>query len=465
MKPGQIQVFDGLRLTTEHMNHLQGAFHSAVQDIRQILGLGQVQTGFELVKESDRAVTVMPGVAFDLQKNRVVCDEPRTLDVTFAEGETTKYVCVKYEQVEDGLIEGRPTLIWDSCDVLIRPVLPEPAENLVPIAAVQQRGTETFAILSLSELALTEAAGVEEAIIGEIDADEMEAEEETGEPEEETAAAGLPDEPAAAPPAETPEAAEPPPATAEPEVVAAADSETVAPALRAGLPRLFVQQGIVRLRAAGDDGVSLNALLLEPLRQKLIGPNNGDELHFTLGEAKSKLDFPPASLTCQTIFQATVMVTQVPNSGDVPAPGEEAPLLRRRRFQSTAQGEATFADSVLQYGVSSIRAYDCSEQEDKQWCPSEVTEQGIAHLPLAAPHLNLESTILKNIWDLIDNLQLLVRVSGTDQPGFKIVGKLLWKGGIDEEIIEILEKTEVRLGWEFTTAWKTIGNVLGSLSN
>ena len=40
MQPAQIRVFDGLRLTTEHLNHLQAALRSGVQDLREILGLG-----------------------------------------------------------------------------------------------------------------------------------------------------------------------------------------------------------------------------------------------------------------------------------------------------------------------------------------------------------------------------------------------------------------------------------------
>ena len=60
MRPGHIQVFDGLRITTEHVNHLQGAFHSALQDVREILGLGQVHAGLEVVKEGEQAITIQP---------------------------------------------------------------------------------------------------------------------------------------------------------------------------------------------------------------------------------------------------------------------------------------------------------------------------------------------------------------------------------------------------------------------
>ena len=148
MRAGHIQVFDGLRMTTDHMNHLQGSIHSAIQDIREILGLGKIHAGFEVVKESDQAVTVQPGIAFDFQKNRIVCDEPQTVEVTFESEEETKFICAKYEQIEDGVVEGQPTLIWDSCSILLRNSPPTTEENLVNLAVlVWNQQQETFEVV------------------------------------------------------------------------------------------------------------------------------------------------------------------------------------------------------------------------------------------------------------------------------------------------------------------------------
>ena len=139
MRPGHLNVFDGLRMTTEHMNYLQGSFHSAVQDLRGILGLGVVHKGLEVVVEGS-AVTVQPGLAFDQQGNRIVLDMPVTVEMNFAPGEDTKYVCVKYDQIEDGEVEGRFTLVWDSCGVVVLPELPDEVDNLVPLARVDRVG-------------------------------------------------------------------------------------------------------------------------------------------------------------------------------------------------------------------------------------------------------------------------------------------------------------------------------------
>ena len=123
MRPGQLRVFDGLRLTTEHLNHLQEALRSGVQDLREILGLGAVYRGCEVSAAGDSAVTVQPGLAFDFQNNRLVFDEPKTVPVVFEPSTAPQFLCLKYEQIEDGKVEDHFTLLWDSCSVVLRSVV------------------------------------------------------------------------------------------------------------------------------------------------------------------------------------------------------------------------------------------------------------------------------------------------------------------------------------------------------
>ena len=149
MRPGHLNVFDGLRMTTEHMNYLQGSFHSAVQDLRGIDGLGHVYEGFEVTVDGS-TVTVGPGLAFDQQKNRIVLDEPVTVELNFAAGENSKYVCVKYDQIEDGEVEGRATLVWDSAAVELTSDLPDAAGNLVAVARIDRAANNgTFAVAKI----------------------------------------------------------------------------------------------------------------------------------------------------------------------------------------------------------------------------------------------------------------------------------------------------------------------------
>ena len=161
MRPGHLNVFDGLRITTEHVNYLQGSFHSAVEDLRGILGLGTVFEGFDVTVEGN-TVTVGPGLAFDQQKNRLALDQPVNIELTFGAGETSKYVCVKYDQVEDGQVEGHFTLVWDSCVVTLEPAPPEAASNAVVVARLD-RGEGNGAVQVIRNLAPAEPQPAPEA--------------------------------------------------------------------------------------------------------------------------------------------------------------------------------------------------------------------------------------------------------------------------------------------------------------
>jgi hypothetical protein len=134
MQPSQIRVFDGLRITTEHVNHLQGALHSALRDLRAIAGPG-VHRGLTVEADAD-AVTIQPGLAIDLIGNRLVCDDAIKLSVVGLAIDEPRFVCLRYDSVESGEVEGRPTLVWDSCAADVRAVAPALDENVVVLARV-----------------------------------------------------------------------------------------------------------------------------------------------------------------------------------------------------------------------------------------------------------------------------------------------------------------------------------------
>ena len=134
MQPRNIEVFDGLRITTEHIDHLQGSIHSALADLRGIAGLARVHRGFEVSRADAHSAQVEPGLAFDTHGRRIVSDEPVRLETPAAIATAIHYVCVAYEQGADGEVEGRATRIWDSAHVDIRAALPEPNDDTIVVA-------------------------------------------------------------------------------------------------------------------------------------------------------------------------------------------------------------------------------------------------------------------------------------------------------------------------------------------
>jgi hypothetical protein len=134
MQPAFIRVFDGLRVTTEHLDHFQGSLHSAMTDVRRILGTARVHRGFAVTRGDGNTVVVQPGLAFDVASNRIVSDDPITLDVPPFTGSGALFVCIAYAQVEGGVVDGKATLVFDSCLADIRRAAPSVVENALVIA-------------------------------------------------------------------------------------------------------------------------------------------------------------------------------------------------------------------------------------------------------------------------------------------------------------------------------------------
>jgi hypothetical protein len=445
MKPGQIQVFDGLRLTTQHLQHLQGAFHSAVQDIRQILGLGLVHQGFEVVQDSDQTVTVMPGVAFDFLKNRIVSDEPRILEVKFGEGEIIKFVCVKYDQVEDGLVEGRATLIWDSCAIQLRPTLPDPAENEVPLCALTPKKAGGFTLVSLSQLVALQEGRREEAAPKE-EKGELEAQEGEQGPE-----AGQPIVPEAEDPKDGRPEGEASIETVSIETMAGSEESPPLPAPSPTAPnpspgRLAVAQGVMRL--AVETGDHEMAILYESLQKMLVTGRTspgGNEFRLNLATEELPLGFPAVSFSSQSILKGSILR----NSGTPPG--------SRLYFQTTSQGEASVsADLIVQHAVSTMPSL-CAGDGMAPLGEVDLTEAGIAHLTFNFTQKGESTVIVQEVLPILGHLSLLVSLERRENLGLQVANKLVWKGQPSSEILKAVKNVAFQLSWQTLIAWKVLG--------
>jgi hypothetical protein len=452
MRPAHIKVFDGLRITTEHMDHLQGAMHSALQEIRGILGLGRVYSGFEVNAEDDRNITVLPGLAFDRQGNRLVCDEPKTLQIAFEPGEESKFVCIKHDQVEDGQVEGQYTMIWDSCSVTLRPSLPGPEDNLLPVATVMKPADDGGGILKVVSLLSTEQGEAPVESSGEAAGDGAEIAAPgpaKGIPPPEPAAAAAVAAPAPAIEGDAAAAGKPSMNVAEAPLV-----ETTPTTAKPW--RLQIRQGVARLAVEDGSGNYLKRVLLEPLKKKLKGGETGAdaELMFTLAEKEIALDFPVSGASLQIIINAGL--------GAAGSAAEEGRQRADLKCQVTAHGESSFAgEAVSQFGLSTICPYAAAGSSWSPWPVSELTESGVAHLPLATLWKPAEDRGPEAAQSPLQHLQLLIKTDKTTGSGFKVVCNLLWRGGITEEIIRSLESQDINFTWEILAAWKALGESQG----
>src|SRR6185295_15120680 len=75
------RFIDGLRVTADHLQHLQDRLSDGVHDLRRTVGLGHVAWGLH-VQTADGGgapITVTPGVAFSRSGLRLAIDAPVTL--------------------------------------------------------------------------------------------------------------------------------------------------------------------------------------------------------------------------------------------------------------------------------------------------------------------------------------------------------------------------------------------------
>src|SRR5258706_266697 len=77
---GRTQFLDGLRVTADHMQHMQDRLREAVVDLRRTVGLGRIAWGLH-VETNNGAVSIQPGVAFAPSGVRLNIDAPASVNI------------------------------------------------------------------------------------------------------------------------------------------------------------------------------------------------------------------------------------------------------------------------------------------------------------------------------------------------------------------------------------------------
>ena len=78
---------DGLRVTAQHLNHLEESAQEAVSDLRRVLGLAHIGYGFRIqVADDGQSATLTPGLGFTASGARVTLDEGAALTIPDGDG-------------------------------------------------------------------------------------------------------------------------------------------------------------------------------------------------------------------------------------------------------------------------------------------------------------------------------------------------------------------------------------------
>jgi hypothetical protein len=74
------QFIPGLRVTADHLTHVQDRFREAVLDLRKTIGLGRIAWGLRVDMDTDH-LTIDPGLAFSPGGLRLALAAPLVLPV------------------------------------------------------------------------------------------------------------------------------------------------------------------------------------------------------------------------------------------------------------------------------------------------------------------------------------------------------------------------------------------------
>lgn len=152
---GRARFVDGMRVTREHLDHLQDVLHAAALQARGTAGLGRVSFGLRVEATAPPTVTVAPGLAIDRDGRPLELAEPR--GVAIDPGEATTFLCLLHTLRSEGLVDGVPTLLFDDVAVEARVSAPPYQDAAVVVARIDS-GADGMRIAQLPDWFLTRQA-------------------------------------------------------------------------------------------------------------------------------------------------------------------------------------------------------------------------------------------------------------------------------------------------------------------
>jgi len=137
------QFVDGLRVTADHLIHLQDRLREGILDLRRSVGLGRVAWGLRLqAGDSAGSVTLAPGVAFTPSGVRLAVDSALSLAVPEGPGPFRAVLRASNSDREALRVDTVPTLILLATTTAIEPQAgPDPGQDALVIASLTRDGS------------------------------------------------------------------------------------------------------------------------------------------------------------------------------------------------------------------------------------------------------------------------------------------------------------------------------------
>jgi hypothetical protein len=135
---GSTRFVDGMRVTSEHLVHLQDVLMAAVVYLRQTVGTGKVVYGLKVEPLAADKVKVGKGIAFDRLARPLALEQEKEIAVSFSSSNTL-YLILLYALRSETLVDGIYTILSNDLKVESRTAAPPYTDEAVIFAELHLR--------------------------------------------------------------------------------------------------------------------------------------------------------------------------------------------------------------------------------------------------------------------------------------------------------------------------------------
>ncbi len=142
---GKTRFQNGMRVTREHLEHLQDMWIAAAMQLRATVGVGRVSYGLKVEVLAPDKVRVGAGLAFDRQARPMALEQDSELALDFGAG-SALFLVLGYQLRSEALLNGEPTLLYNDVKLEVRVAAPPYQDDVVVFCELsrQQSGVEAI---------------------------------------------------------------------------------------------------------------------------------------------------------------------------------------------------------------------------------------------------------------------------------------------------------------------------------
>jgi len=137
MEFGRTRFQAGMRVSREHLDHLQDVLHEAIRGLRETGGSGRIVFGLRVTAVEADGVKVEPGYAVDGSGRPISLTAETPVAVDWGDAATC-HLAIRHALRSGGLVRGVPTLLFDDAAIDVRRDGPPYDDGALPFARLDR---------------------------------------------------------------------------------------------------------------------------------------------------------------------------------------------------------------------------------------------------------------------------------------------------------------------------------------